>query len=108
MSAIFNLLDRLPPGQVVQLRDPHGEILWEGEPVDGEIRASLAYTGVIASLNLPDGQTLYAFVGREMRAGHKGDSWTWRPDFTLSPYMLNVCSIILTVVCVIWAKVTYG
>lgn len=108
MSAIFNLLDRLPPGQVVQLRDPNGEILWDGIPDDGEIRATLVRTGVIATLNLPDGQPLYTFTGREMRAGQKGDSWIWRPEFTLSPYMLNVCAAVLTIVCVIWAKATYG
>lgn len=130
MSAVFNMLDRLPYGQVVQLRDPHGEILWEGAPVDGEIRAIIARTGIISTLNLPDGQPIIGYDNPRrtgsgtrlwpglilytsdswggLQAVHEGDTWTWHPGATLSPRMLNICAAILSVVCVIWAKVTLG
>ena len=101
----MNVLDRLPADQVVQLRDPYGEILWEGPHEGGEIDAVIQRTGVVASCNLPDGTELARFTAQ---AQHEGDSFHWRADFTLSPGMMTTCTIILTVVCVIWAKVTYG
>ena len=101
----MNLLDRLPPDQIVQLRDPHGEVLWEGLPADGRIRAVMPTNGVVYGAYLPDG-TLLAILNSTVVG--KGDSFAWWPRMTLSPRMLTICSIILTLVCVVWAKATYG
>jgi hypothetical protein len=77
----INLFDMLDPDQAVQLRDPEGNVLWEGLSDNGRITAVITFDeGVVSVLTLTDGTEIYKFDAVQLV--RKGDTFSWLPDFT--------------------------
>lgn len=77
----FNLFDKYPQ-EKIQLRSHHGEILWEGFPVDGEIKAEVI--GIVHSITLPDGAAIYEFP--QALVCDNAKTLRFRPDMKVSNF----------------------
>jgi hypothetical protein len=70
----MNIFENLQ-GQILQLRDPEGLVLWAGLPAERRLVATLAQDGVILTLTLSDGTPLFKF--RPPAVGHAGDTFSF-------------------------------